>query len=393
MLVEGLIPLLKDGILKRRTYEDISIQRLLNQKKITELVSPKTIIALQSVGAISNPLTLVDIAYLKRFGILQKDAPDEIGLDWANWLGTRLTGGVVIQGAFYLGSPSFYSLLRKMDEETKKLINMTSVLRINQLYGHEALDRLHRKEARFINSCLMVTLSGAAVSDGVHGNRVLSGVGGQYNFVSMAQALPDGYSCLCLRSTRVLNGRLVSNIVWEYPHVTIPRHLRDIVITEYGIADVRGKTDEEIIMEILKITDSRFQADLLLKAKKAGKISVSYEIPHEFQNNFPEKIQYDWNEFRKNFPDLFPAFPFGSDLTEDEVHIARALKGLKAKTANRLSMIFTIAKAFMPLEPSSTASIEKHMAMMKLDRPITLKERLFARLLRWALATLVKTRI
>ena len=35
------------------------------------------------------------------------------------------------------------------------------------------------------------------------------------------------------------NGRTTSNIVWSYGHTTIPRHLRDIVVTEYGVADLR----------------------------------------------------------------------------------------------------------------------------------------------------------
>ena len=68
---------------------------------------------------------------------------------------------------------------------------MRSVTSINQLYGHEEIDRLHRKNARFINTCMMMTLTGAAVSDGLEDGTVISGVGGQYNFVAMAQE-PSG---------------------------------------------------------------------------------------------------------------------------------------------------------------------------------------------------------
>lgn len=52
--------------------------------------------------------------------------------------------------------------------------------------------------------------------------------------------------------------------------MTIPRFLRDIVITEYGIADCRSKTDSEVIQAMLNIADSRFQPKLLAQAKKHG---------------------------------------------------------------------------------------------------------------------------
>ena len=70
-----------------------------------------------------------------------------------------------------------------------------------------------------------------------------------------------------------------SNIVTSYGHTTIPRHLRDIAITEYGIADLRGRTDAECIAAMLNIADSRFQDELLAAAKRANKIDAGYRIP------------------------------------------------------------------------------------------------------------------
>jgi acyl-CoA hydrolase len=74
---------------------------------------------------------------------------------------------------------------------------------------------------------------------------VVSGVGGQYNFVAMAHALPEARSILCVRATRESRGEVTSSIPWSYGSATIPRHLRDIVVSEYGIADLRGRTDRE----------------------------------------------------------------------------------------------------------------------------------------------------
>jgi acyl-CoA hydrolase len=50
----------------------------------------------------------------------------------------------------------------------------------------------------------------------------------------------------------------------------IPRHLRDIVVTEYGVADLRGATDEECIKALICISDGRFQQKLLKKVVAAG---------------------------------------------------------------------------------------------------------------------------
>ena len=104
---------------------------------------------------------------------------------------------------------------------------------------------------------MMMSLLGAATSDALEDGRVVSGVGGQHDFVSMAQALPGGRSLLVLPATRTSSGRVTSNIVWRYGHTTIPRHLRDVVVTEYGVADLRGRSDQDVIVAMLGIADAR----------------------------------------------------------------------------------------------------------------------------------------
>src|ERR1043165_7076723 len=140
---------------------------------------------------------------------------------------------------------------------------MTGVDKINQLDLNPRLYKLQRKDARFMNTGLMVTLSGALVSDGLENGNVISGVGGQYNFVAMAHQLLTGRSILMVRAVRDAGGKPSSNVVFNYGHSTISRHLRDIVITEYGIADLRSKTDSAIIKALLDVADSRFQEGLL----------------------------------------------------------------------------------------------------------------------------------
>jgi hypothetical protein len=181
------------------------------------------------------------------------------------------------------------------------------------------------------------------VSDGLADGRVVSGVGGQYNFVAMAHALPGARSVLCVRSTRHKDGQRSSNVVTQYGHVTIPRHLRDIAITEYGIADLRGKTDGECVAAMLQIADSRFQDELLRDARRANKIDAGYRIPDEFRRNTPERLAEAFETPRR--AGLFSEYPFGTDLTREEIDLARALRWLKERTGSKTGKVATIARA------------------------------------------------
>ena len=117
---------------------------------------------------------------------------------------------------------------------------MMPVSYTNQLYGDEPAKRAARTDARFVNSAMKATLLGGLVSDITTGAQEVSGIGGQFNFIEQAFALDGGRALITLPSTRTKNGQTVSNIVWEHPHESVPRAYRDIIVTEYGIADLRG---------------------------------------------------------------------------------------------------------------------------------------------------------
>ena len=251
--------------------------------------------------------------------------------------------------------------------------NMTAISYINELYGQEALKRLQRLDARFINSAIMVTLLGAGVADQLEDGRVLSGVGGQYNFVAQGHALEGARSILILRSWRESAGEVSSNIVWEYGHCTIPRHLRDIVITEYGIADLRGQTDAKVIEALLKVTDSRFQNDLIEQAQKAGKLAKDFELDPRFTENTPERLKGIQARHRR----LFPEYPLGTDFTDEERDLLRALNWLKSKF--KLTEILELGRA--ALDAPEPEAFPEHLKRMRLDQPEGLKEDLYQRLL------------
>jgi len=235
----------------------------------------------------------------------------------------REVEGAFIHGGFFLGPRSFYAALRGMSDADRGRIAMRGISFVNALYGDEASKRAARVNARFVNSAMMVTLLGAVVSDQVDDGQIVSGVGGQHDFVTQAFALEGARAIITLNATRVNDGEVRSNIVWEYSHATIPRHLRDVVVTEYGTADLRGATDEQVIARLLAVTDSRFQEPLLKEAQAAGKIAPDYRIPDKHCHNSPERIA------KAVTNQHFPEFPFGTDFTPAEQRLIPALDLLK----------------------------------------------------------------
>ena len=101
----------------------------------------------------------------------------------------RAVDGVILHGAFFIGPKAFYRALREMKPEEIARICMMPVSFTNALYGDEETKRRARVDARFVNNAMMATLMGAAISDGLEDGQVISGVGGQYNFVAQAFAL------------------------------------------------------------------------------------------------------------------------------------------------------------------------------------------------------------
>ncbi|NNB28884.1 acetyl-CoA hydrolase/transferase family protein [Pseudomonas fragi] len=281
--------------------------------------------------------------------------------------------GVSIHGGFILGPRDFYQRLRELPHSKRCEFNMTAISYINELYGQEELKRLQRRDARFVNSAFTATLLGAAVADQLEDGRVLSGVGGQYNFVAQGHALHDARSVIMLRSWRESGGEVSSNIVWEYGHCTIPRHLRDIVVTEYGIADLRGKTDSKVIEALLNITDSRFQTELTTQAQLMGKLPKDFCLDPRFADNSPERLQ----GIAARHPHLFPEYPLGSDFSAQEQDLLRALNWLKSKFKH--TQIYQLGKA--TLDAPSPQAFPEHLARMQLAQPDGLRDELYQRLL------------
>ena len=183
-----------------------------------------------------------------------------------------------------------------------------------------------------------------------------------------------------LRATRDVHGRTDSNIVWNYGHATIPRHLRDLCISEHGIADLRGRVDEDCVVAMAGISDARFQRGLLDSARRNGKLRCDFAPPTTWSRNTPESLRARLATLRAD--GTLPDYPLGSDFTVVEQRLVKALGWLKARTASRAGKLRTIASALT--SPLGERDAEA-MVRMRLEGPHGLGERLHARLLALAL--------
>jgi len=115
-----------------------------------------------------------------------------------------------------------------------------------------------------INGALSVDLAGQVVADTINGTQ-FSGIGGHEDFVSGPGLSADGRSLVCLPSSSVVGGELVSRIVPKLVAgsvVSTPRHQVDVVVTEYGSAELMGRTIRERALALAAIGHPDMREDL-----------------------------------------------------------------------------------------------------------------------------------
>ena len=174
----------------------------------------------------------------------------------------------------------------------------------------------------------------------------------------------------------------MSSIVWNYGHTTIPRHLRDVYVSEYGIADLHGSCDEDCVQAMAAIADSRFQHALLSTANLNGKLYDQLVMFRLSGRNTPERLQSALAPLRRD--GVLPDYPLGSDFTPVEQRLVKALGWLKANTATRASKLKTITRALLGTRASSKEDLEA-VARMGYANPSGFGETLHAKLIALAL--------
>jgi hypothetical protein len=190
-----------------------------------------------------------------------------------------------------------------------------------------------------------------------------------------------------LRATRTSKGVTSSNVIWSYGHCTVPRHLRDIVVTEYGIADLRGRTDREIVEALVGIMDARFQREFVSDAQRAGKLPKDWRIPESARANTPQQLAKKFAPWRER--GLFAELPFGTDFTAEEIVLSKALRSLQGSTQSLPGRVRTLIDAL--LNGSPTPAVQPYLARMGLARADSLSQAVQRRLLTTALRKVLQT--
>jgi len=123
-----------------------------------------------------------------------------------------------------------------------------------------------------INGALTIDLYGQVVADRLDG-RQFSGIGGHEDFVAQSGLELGDRSLICLPSTAHVNDAVVSRIVTTLTPgttVTTPRHQVDLVITEFGVAELRGRTVRERAVALAEIAHPDFRSELRAAAALAS---------------------------------------------------------------------------------------------------------------------------
>jgi GNAT superfamily N-acetyltransferase/acyl CoA:acetate/3-ketoacid CoA transferase beta subunit len=140
-----------------------------------------------------------------------------------------------------------------------------------------------------VNSALAVDLTGQVAADTLMG-KFFSGIGGQVDFVRGAAASRGGKSIIALRST-AKHGTVsrIRGALEEGAGVVTSRGDVRYVVTEYGVADLWGKSVRERALSLIEIAHPDFRGELLAQAKQRKYVFVDQHLPRAI---------YPWKEER-----------------------------------------------------------------------------------------------
>ena len=119
-----------------------------------------------------------------------------------------------------------------------------------------------------VNTALQVDVTGQVCSEAI-GNKHYSGTGGQVDTHRGAQRSPGGKGIIALRSTA--KGGEISTIKAQLPagsKVTLGRNDIDYIVTEYGVAHLKGKSIRERVEQMINIAHPDFRDEIREKAEE-----------------------------------------------------------------------------------------------------------------------------
>ncbi len=168
--------------------------------------------------------------------------------------------GKIVVG-FILGSQRLYSWV-----DNNPLLEFHRTEYVNDPFVIQQNDRMVA-----INSAIEVDLTGQVCADSI-GPKFFSGVGGQLDFIYGASRSKGGVPIVAMPSTAVMkDGTVVSKIVpmlKQGAGVVTSRNHVHYVVTEYGVADLYGKSIRQRARALIGIAHPDFRADLEKQAKE-----------------------------------------------------------------------------------------------------------------------------
>jgi acyl-CoA hydrolase len=134
----------------------------------------------------------------------------------------------------------------------------------------DVIARNHRMVT--INGALSIDIHGQAVADTINGAQ-FSGIGGHEDFVAGPALALESQSLLCMTSTYTVDGKRHSRIVPWFDVgavITAPRHAVDVIVTEYGAAELQGKTVHQRGEALAAVAHPDYRDELLAAAERAS---------------------------------------------------------------------------------------------------------------------------
>jgi acyl-CoA hydrolase len=164
---------------------------------------------------------------------------------------------------FAFGTEELYAWLRDNDE--------VAFLPVEVVNSPDVIAR--NANAVTVNGALAIDIQGQVVADTI-GAAQYSGIGGHEDFVSGPGLSLVARSLLCLRSTIMVGGELKSRIAPWFDAgavITTPRHQVDVVVTEYGAAELQGKTVHQRGLALAEIAHPDYRDELMAAAERASR--------------------------------------------------------------------------------------------------------------------------
>ncbi len=184
-------------------------------------------------------------------------------------MGTLIEAGVItnkkktlnpgkIVATFAFGDQKLYDMLDNNPTVMMKRGSYTNCLETIQAHDNMVS----------INTAIQVDLTGQVCSESI-GTRHFSGTGGQNDFANGATHAKNGRSIIAIRST-AKKGTVstITPMLEQGAVVTLSRNTIDYIVTEYGIAALRGRSIKERVQNLIAVAHPDFRAELEAAAQE-----------------------------------------------------------------------------------------------------------------------------